>query len=668
MRPLLFPLMLAASTSLAFGQSASLAELPVFDLPRLEGVVIDGNTADWANHGFCVEILSAVDRDQPDRRDLSGSFRAAWSEAGLLLAVVVRDLYNQEAANPAKLYEGDSLEVFVSTNDYNGSEPAAEDRNHLQAVFAPGLSDTYPELRTFLYDHRSPAVRSKVPDTRVLAARMSRVNGYQLEALIPWSNLGFTPREGAVVGLQLHLNNTGGPTGSSRFIWNATPGLGHRVRLAATASATVNLAASARFENYDSLRIELASPVGTEHSVTLSDGERIIATPKLTPRADGLLTAQINLPVSADNSPPCLYVQDAGRPLAVLPLPPVAEVRKKALDLAGYEIPATIFSGDTFPSGAWSRPQTLTDLLGPDFTTTVTYYDAEARPVTAPAADGRYAAVVVASSDKNSRRIHRFVTLCRVPFASPDLKASTTAAVVASRLEAASDPTAPSARTAEQNLRYRVLNAQGLEIPFSTVVLKPEGYDKLPEKRWPLLLFLHGSGRGTQAWADIEPARIFLQKHRDYPLLLVQLLASEGPWTPRKVLDQLTTLQFTYRIDPDRIYLVGFSMGGAGTWSALAAAPHTFAAAVPISSRAEVSTAPLLTHIPIWAFHGDIDFVDATSVITMIDTLRAAGGDARLTRLRNTDHVQAPLTALEEPDVYDWLLQQRRPATPPSTP
>jgi predicted peptidase len=212
----------------------------------------------------------------------------------------------------------------------------------------------------------------------------------------------------------------------------------------------------------------------------------------------------------------------------------------------------------------------------------------------------------------------------------------------------------------QRNYRYRVMTAHGLEKPYATVVLKPAGYDENPDRRWPLILFLHGSGRGTQAWADIEPTRVFLSQHREYPFLLVQLLTEQGPWTPQKVLDQLASLQSNYRIDSDRMYLCGFSMGGAGTWEILASAPDVFAAAIPTASRADLATAPRLVQVPLWVFHSDLDFMPAQNVIDMVDAIDKAGGKVRLTMLRNTDHVQTPLTVFSERDVYDWLLQHRR--------
>jgi predicted esterase len=634
-----------------------------------------------------VDILADAEGNQPDPSNFAGSFRAGWSDTGLLLAIKVRAINSHEAENLKKLYEGDSVEVFLSTDAYNDSATPANARNVLQAVFAPGLSDTHPELRTFIYDHRSPAVRSVMLHPHVDAERMSLVNGYQIEAIIPWDNLGVTPSEGACFGLQVQINNSGKPRGNSRLIWNATPGIGHVVRLAVQPSAPIQLAVTGQFDDYNYIRVDLAAKGPTAQPVEISDGKQSLAKATLVARPDGVWTAQVRLPVTGDTSPEHLSVSSGGTQLAFIPLPPVSEVRRKALEHAEFSIRDAIFSGDVFPSGAWTSPKTFADLLGKDYTSKVTYYDAEAHLIDKPSKVGRYGAVVVAASADGAKQVSRFLNLCKVSGPLPNqgpltavmlgLSANLSAAqleslaklgdridrsaeIAASLLE--SSPAASLLRPGndQRNYRYRVMTAHGLEKPYTPVVLKPAGYDEKPDERWPLILFLHGSGRGTQAWADIEPTRVFLSQHREYPFLLVQLVTEQGPWTPQKVLDQLTALQSTYRIDSDRIYLCGFSMGGAGTWEVLAEAPDVFAAAIPTASRADLATASRLVHVPIWVFHSDLDFMPAQNVINMVDAIAKDGGKVRLTMLRNTDHVQTPLTVFSERDVYDWLLQHRR--------
>ena len=66
-------------------------------------------------------------------------------------------------------------------------------------------------------------------------------------------------------------------------------------------------------------------------------------------------------------------------------------------------------------------------------------------------------------------------------------------------------------------------------------------------------------------------------------------------------------LPVRHKVDKDRVYLTGLSMGGFGTWALAAYQPDRFAAIIPICGGGEQLMTRRLTHIPIWAFHGAKD-------------------------------------------------------------
>ena len=64
-----------------------------------------------------------------------------------------------------------------------------------------------------------------------------------------------------------------------------------------------------------------------------------------------------------------------------------------------------------------------------------------------------------------------------------------------------------------------------------------------------------------------------------------------------------------YRIDTNRVYLTGESLGGSGTWFLAAKYPDKFAAIAPMSGFTSHmdfidNSIDKLMNIPIWAFHG----------------------------------------------------------------
>ena len=58
-------------------------------------------------------------------------------------------------------------------------------------------------------------------------------------------------------------------------------------------------------------------------------------------------------------------------------------------------------------------------------------------------------------------------------------------------------------------------------------------------------------------------------------------------------------------IDPNRIYVVGYSMGGFGAWHFMKEEPRLFAAGIAIAGAS--SGVSKLRSVPIWLFHGDKD-------------------------------------------------------------
>jgi prepilin-type N-terminal cleavage/methylation domain-containing protein/prepilin-type processing-associated H-X9-DG protein len=154
---------------------------------------------------------------------------------------------------------------------------------------------------------------------------------------------------------------------------------------------------------------------------------------------------------------------------------------------------------------------------------------------------------------------------------------------------------------------------------------------------WPLVVFLHGSGERGRDPSILRDQRPFRQK---LPAIVVspQCLPSYS-WEPDVIAAFIKYIALRYHVDPQRIYLVGYSMGGYGTWAAAAIHPELFAAIVPIAGGGETSHARALAALPIWAFHGANDKVVLIAESErMIAALRVAGGQAKLRILPNEGH------------------------------
>lgn len=209
--------------------------------------------------------------------------------------------------------------------------------------------------------------------------------------------------------------------------------------------------------------------------------------------------------------------------------------------------------------------------------------------------------------------------------------------------------------------------------------LDPEGYAFqlfLPQginlerrkdsSRWPLMLFLHGSGERGSDIARVKvhgPPKVADRDPR-FPFILVSpLLPAEEDWDQAKLDRILDHLQRTLPVDPERIYLTGLSRGGHATWRWAAAEPDRFAAIAPVAGRGTPETACALKDLPVWAFHGDRDdVVTPEGSFAMARAIRACGGHAgRLTIYPDLGH-NAWDPAYSDPELYLWLLSHRRAA------
>ncbi len=195
----------------------------------------------------------------------------------------------------------------------------------------------------------------------------------------------------------------------------------------------------------------------------------------------------------------------------------------------------------------------------------------------------------------------------------------------------------------------------------------PAGFDAHSGTRYPLLIFLHGSGESGE---DLEKVKAhgppkLLASRPDFPFIVAspQARNSFERFDPVALNAMLDELLEQLPIDQDRVYLTGLSMGGFWTYGWASQHPERFAAIAPVCGGWDAADACRLKDVPVWAFHGAQDpVVPLAGDQVMIDAIKACGGDARLTVYLYTGHDGSWTQAYADPELYTWLLQQRRKA------
>lgn len=215
--------------------------------------------------------------------------------------------------------------------------------------------------------------------------------------------------------------------------------------------------------------------------------------------------------------------------------------------------------------------------------------------------------------------------------------------------------------------------------------LQPEVLEK--DKKYPLVLFLHGAGErgadnekqlvhGGQMW--LNPVN-----RSEYPcFVLVPQCPTDGYWaymarplsfdpqqmpaqpelTPvfqsvKELLDQCLAMP---AIDKDRIYVMGLSMGGMGTFDMVARYPDLFAAAIPICGTVNPARLAAAKDVAFRIFHGDADdVVPVEGSREAYKALKAAGADVEYIEFPCINHGSwGP--AFNTPDFMEWLFRQKR--------
>ncbi len=215
--------------------------------------------------------------------------------------------------------------------------------------------------------------------------------------------------------------------------------------------------------------------------------------------------------------------------------------------------------------------------------------------------------------------------------------------------------------------RHIMNRAVGVRLPY--LLALPDDYEH-NTNTYPLLLFLHGAGeRGS----DLQAVRTqglprALLNGLSLPFIVV---APQCPvndtWDHHRfgltaLLDEIGS---QYRVDPDRVYLTGLSMGGFGTFDLAQAFPERFAALAPVCGGVRrladaPTTARRLKSLPIWVFHGALDdIVPLAASEQIVDALKAEGADVQFTVYPDKYHDSWTVT-YDNPELYAWFQKHRR--------
>lgn len=196
----------------------------------------------------------------------------------------------------------------------------------------------------------------------------------------------------------------------------------------------------------------------------------------------------------------------------------------------------------------------------------------------------------------------------------------------------------------------------------------PANYDA--KKKWPLVVALHGMGGDENSFfASYNNGEIKrIAEARGYLVVCPKGRAPASMYmgaAETDVIDVLKAMKRDYSIDDDRVYLMGHSMGGYGSWSVAVNHPDLFAAIGPIAGGGQplvMMGLKKIAHVPWIVIHGDKDpTVSVEESRKMVKAGEALGIKIKYIEVPGGNHTDIAVPGFK--DIFDWFdAHKRQPA------
>lgn len=181
----------------------------------------------------------------------------------------------------------------------------------------------------------------------------------------------------------------------------------------------------------------------------------------------------------------------------------------------------------------------------------------------------------------------------------------------------------------------------GLELRYAISLPK----SLAPDRAMPLVLALHFGGSVSPYYGKefltllVEPAL------RDLDAIMVAPDCPGRGWidpiSEKAVLALIEGIIDEYNIDPKKIVVTGFSLGGIGTWHFAARHPELFSAAIPISGVPDAKVAPIVENIPVYVIHSkDDEIIPIEKVRAFVKKQKSQGASVHFVEVQGIGHYE----------------------------
>ena len=223
--------------------------------------------------------------------------------------------------------------------------------------------------------------------------------------------------------------------------------------------------------------------------------------------------------------------------------------------------------------------------------------------------------------------------------------------------------------------RHHYLKSANEIMPYRVYV--PKNYN--PSRSYPLIIALHGLG-GTEDsfFTGYNGNAPKLAEERGYLLAAPLGYRVDGGYgwgvgnppadpitrdrqgrSEEDAMAVLALMKQHYKVDENRIYLMGHSMGGIGTWRVAPKYPDIWAAIAPFAGSGNPETLTRIRHIPQIVVHGDNDrTVNVRGSQSMVAKMKELGIEHKYIEVPGGGH--SDVVAPNIPAVFDFFDTHKR--------
>jgi poly(3-hydroxybutyrate) depolymerase len=264
-----------------------------------------------------------------------------------------------------------------------------------------------------------------------------------------------------------------------------------------------------------------------------------------------------------------------------------------------------------------------------------------------------------------------------VPAMTLPVRAAAFAALAACLLPAAL-PAQPGAKNTQSRIEKKTYDFKDAKMEMEYALFVPTTYDK--DKKAPLVIALHGLGSNPQQMMRYKGLTDLAEKG-GYVVAAPMGYNSRGWYgvrgpkggksgdpenlgelSEKDVMNVLDVVKKDYAIDPDRVYLMGHSMGGGGTFHLAAKYPDVWAALAPIAPALFRPQSDLekFKHLPVMLVQGDKDnLCPVETARRWVDGMKKLEMKCEYVEVAGGDHVS--VAAQNLPKIFEFFGKHTRP-------